>query len=189
MNLSIHDTPQLAAIGSFIFFKMYELGDDSYLMEKYVKRFAIGKVLDVGCGSGILMRAALTKSKSAEGVDIDDESVNFCKKQGLDVKKSDLFSNVKGKFDFVIFNPPYLPKDEIKDKDLVGGKYGWETIERFFLGVREYLNKNGKLLIVFSSLTNKEKVDEIILENGFKFRLLEEKNVGLMEKLYIYLVT
>ena len=168
---------------------MYKPSDDSYLIEKYVKRFASGKVLDVGCGSGILMRAALTKTKNVEGVDIDDESLEYCKKQGLKVYKSDLFSNVKGKFDFVIFNPPYLPEDEIKDKDLIGGKFGWEIIERFFLEVKNYLNKNGKILILFSSLTDKEKVDDIIFENELKFRLLEEKNVGLMEKLYIYLVT
>ena len=42
---------------------MYEPNDDSYLMEKYVKKFASGKILEIGCGSGILMTAALTKNK------------------------------------------------------------------------------------------------------------------------------
>lgn len=166
---------------------MYEPSDDSYLMEKYVRKFAFGRVLEIGCGSGILMKAALTKSKDVTGVDIDDNSLKFCKRLGLNVFKSDLFSNVKGKFDFIIFNPPYLPEDEIKDKDLVGGKHGWEVIERFFLDAGKYLNKNGRILIVFSSLTNKNKVDEIILKNGFGFEPLEEKSVGLMERLYVYL--
>ena len=84
---------------------MYNPGDDSYLLEKYVRKFARGKVLDVGCGSGILMKAALTKSKNVSGVDIDDGSVEHCKKLKLNASKSDLFSNVKGKFDFIIFNP------------------------------------------------------------------------------------
>ena len=56
---------------------MYEPSDDSYLMEKYVRKLAYGRVLDVGCGSGILMEAALTKTKNVFGVDIDDGSVLF----------------------------------------------------------------------------------------------------------------
>lgn len=168
---------------------MYEPSDDSYLMEKYVKKFASGSVLEIGCGSGILMKAALTKTKNVYGVDIDDESVLFCRRQGFDVKKSYLFSNVKGKFDFIIFNPPYLPEDEIKDKDLIGGKHGYEILKRFFSEVKKYLNKNGNILIVFSSLTNKKNVDEIIFKNYFQFKLLEEKSVGLMERLYVYLVS
>ena len=176
---------------------MYEPNDDSYLMEKYVKKFASGKILEIGCGSGILMTAALTKNKDITGIDIDDESIIHCKKQGFNVYKSDLFSNVKGKFDFIIFNPPYLPEDEHflkrnvrerKNIDLIGGRNGWEIIERFFSEVGKHLNKNGKILIVFSNLTDKKKVDEIIFENRFKFKLLEEKSVGLMEKLYVYLV-
>ena len=168
---------------------MYEPNDDSYLMEKYIEKFAKGRVLEIGCGSGILMKAALTKTKNVEGVDIDDESLERCKKQGLKVYRSDLFSDVKMKFDFIIFNPPYLPEDEIKDRDLIGGEFGYEVIERFFSEVKNYLNKNGRILIVFSNLTNKKKVDDIIYGNGFEFKLLEEKNVGLMEVLYVYLVS
>mgnify|MGYP001559488328 CR=1 FL=1 len=167
---------------------VYEPRDDSFLMERYIEKLAKGRVLEIGCGSGILMRAALTKTKNVEGVDIDNESLEYCKKQGLKVYRSDLFSGVKGKFDFVIFNPPYLPEDEIKDKDLVGGKNGYEIIERFFFEAKKHLNKNGKILIVFSSLTDNKKVDEIISENDFRFELLEEKSVGLMERLYVYLV-
>ncbi|MBI2105383.1 methyltransferase [Candidatus Woesearchaeota archaeon] len=166
---------------------MYNPEDDSYLIEKYVKKFAKGKILDIGCGSGILMEAALTKSENVLGVDIDDESLKFCRDKGLDVFKSDLFSDVKGKFDFIIFNPPYLPEDEIKDRDLIGGKKGWEIIEKFFINAGKYLNKNGKILILFSNLTNKKKVENIIKKNNFKFEILEEKNIGLMEKLYVYL--
>lgn len=160
---------------------IYEPAEDSFLLKKYVKRFARGKVLEVGVGSGIQIKDL----KNAEGVDIDKESVEFCKEQGLNVYYSDLFSNVKGKFDVIIFNPPYLPEDEIKDIDLVGGKNGWETIERFFENVKDYLKEKGEILILFSNLTNKEKVEEII-KKDFKFEVLEEKNVGLMEKLYVY---
>jgi len=164
---------------------IYMPEEDSFLLAKFVREYAKGKVLDMGVGSGILMEAALEKNSNVKGVDIDKEAVEYCKKKKLDVSYSDLFSNVKEKFDLIIFNPPYLPEDEIKDKDLIGGKKGYELIERFFLEVDKYLNENGKILILFSSLTNKEKVDEII-KKKFKFKLLKEESY-FFEKLYIYL--
>jgi release factor glutamine methyltransferase len=167
---------------------MYKPGDDSFLMEKYVKKFVKGKVLEIGVGSGILMKVALTKTKNVQGVDIDSEAVKYCKKLKLNVNESDLFSNVNGKFDFIIFNPPYLPKEEGEQeyKDLIGGEKGYETVERFFKEVGDYLEKDGEVLIVFSSLTDKEKVDEIIKKNKFKFKLLEKKDL-FFETLYVYL--
>lgn len=165
---------------------IYEAAEDSFLLKKYVEKYSKGKVLDVGTGSGILMEVALKKTSKVEGVDIDEEAVDYCKKKGLKVKKSDLFNKVKGKFDLIVFNPPYLPEDEVKDRDLIGGKKGYELIERFFSEVVEHLEKNGKVLILFSSLTDKEKVDEIIRKNKFKFKLLE-KGKYFFEELYVYL--
>ena len=87
---------------------MYGPEDDSYLLEKYVKKFARGRILDIGCGSGILMKAALTKSKNVFGVDIDDESLEFCKRQGLNVKKSDLFSALFHYHSNNLFQKPFF---------------------------------------------------------------------------------
>ena len=70
-------------------------------------------------------------------------------------------------------------------KDLFGGKHGWEIIEKFFSKVDDYLENKGEVLILFSSLTNKKKVDSIITKK-FKFEELESKSVGLMEKLFVY---
>jgi methionine biosynthesis protein MetW len=42
-----------------------------------------GPVLDVGCGDGLLMSLLRDKGITATGVDISDEAVNACTKQGL----------------------------------------------------------------------------------------------------------
>lgn len=167
---------------------LYEAREDSFLLRKYVEKFARGKVLEVGVGSGILMEAALKNTSNVEGTDIDKESVEFCRSKGLNVRRGDLFTDVFRKFDLIVFNPPYLPQDPDMGEhiDLFGGKKGWEVIERFFNEVRKFLEEKGDILIVFSSLTNKNKVDSIIKRNNFKFDLLEEGSVGLMEKLYVY---
>lgn len=168
---------------------IYEPKEDSLLLKKYVKRYAGGKILDVGCGSGILSLEAMKYSSDVLAVDIDPECVEYCKKKGINAKQSNLFSNVQGKFDLIIFNPPYLPDDENEDEEskkiTTGGKKGYELIERFFSEVKNYLNKDGKILIVFSSLTG--DVDRILEKYGFKKEKKEEKKL-FFERLFVYVV-
>lgn len=136
---------------------IYEPEEDSYLLEKYVKILAKGKVLDIGTGSGILAIAAKNKCKEIMAVDINPEAVALVQKKGIKAIESDLFSEVEGKFDTIIFNPPYLPEDDREDEEskkiTTGGKNGNELIERFLKQAKNYLQKEGIILIVFSSLS------------------------------------
>ena len=174
---------------------LYAPREDSFLLQISVKDFAKGKVLDIGTGTGIqaLTAAASRNVKSVLAVDIDKNAVEHAK-NNLKNKKirfavSALFSNVKGKFDTVIFNPPYLPADRYEpDIALIGGKKGHETIERFLDKANGHLSENGIILLLFSSLTGKEKVEEIIDRYGFVFEEIGQKGVGLMDTLYVYLI-
>ncbi len=170
---------------------IYEPREDSFLLAKYVDKFAKGKVLDLGTGSGIQAEIALKYTKNVLAVDIDKKAVDFVKKKNIKSEVSNLFSKVKGKFDLIIFNPPYLPEESLEDKEskkiTTGGKYGYEILEIFFYKVNNYLKDNGKILIVFSSLTNKNKVNTIIKKNNFKFKLLEKEKI-FFEELYCYLI-
>ena len=175
---------------------IYEPREDSYLLAKYVKKCAKGRVLDMGTGSGIQALTALEKTKEVEAVDVNKEAVKLVKSKGVNAYVSDLFSNIKGKFDLIIFNPPYLPLEKkycsikldvnyVNDVAIVGGKKGSEIIERFFKQASKYLKKEGKILIVVSSLT--PKVEKIMKENNFKFRILEKKRI-FFEELKVYIV-
>ena len=96
---------------------IYEPSDDSFLLQKYVKKYASGKVLDIGTGSGIQTLTALENTKYVLASDINLEAVKKVRTLGINVIKSDLFSSIKGKFDLIIFNPPYLPEDRNEDKE------------------------------------------------------------------------
>ena len=135
----------------------YEPREDSELLGRYVKRYARGRVLDMGTGSGIQAVEAAKKKKvdSVLAVDIDEEVIRKLKKEiknkKIRFKTSDLFSKVRGKFETIIFNPPYLPEEKgVKDKALFGGKKGHEILERFLEKVNNYLTFEGVVLIVFS---------------------------------------
>tara|TARA_Y100000310_G_scaffold345778_2_gene469740 strand:- start:1564 stop:2079 length:516 start_codon:yes stop_codon:yes gene_type:complete len=169
---------------------IYEPREDSFLLLEYVKEYSKGKVLDLGCGSGILSKGALEETKDVLGVDINEEAVDYCKNQGINAIKSDLFENVKNKFDLIIFNPPYLPLDKNEDKDTrlltTGGKKGDEIIGRFLKEAKNYLEDNGNILILFSSLSG--DILNLFKKYNYKFKLLKEKKL-FFEMLYVYELT
>ncbi|MBW3013579.1 methyltransferase [Candidatus Woesearchaeota archaeon] len=181
--------------------QIYEPGEDSFLLADEVKKHAKGKVLEIGCGSGILSdtAASLKKVKSVIAVDINPHVIKYMKhkdksrlkfRKKITVVKSDLFSNVKEKFDTIIFNPPYLPEDEREPDDwlkkaITGGKKGWEIIERFLERLPDHLNKDGIVLLLFSSLTNKKKVDDLISGRVFDYKQLAMKKLDF-EQLFVY---
>ncbi|MBT3407003.1 methyltransferase [Candidatus Woesearchaeota archaeon] len=167
---------------------MYEPREDSFLLEKYVKKLALGKVLDVGTGSGIqaLTASRLKKVKSVLAVDINQNAVDALKHTKLKVKISNLFSNVKGEYDTIIFNAPYLPNDpRVKDLALDGGKNGYEVTERFLNTLPNHLSKNGITILLISSLTKKEYIESVLNNNLLSFEILEEESCSF-EIMYVY---
>lgn len=173
---------------------LYQPREDSYLLAKYVKKHAFGRVLEIGTGSGIqAMTAARQKRvKSVLAVDIQKAVVEHCRitirSKKIRFMQSNIFDKVSGKFDTIIFNPPYLPEDaRLKDITVEGGKKGYETLERFFYSVNDHLAHEGKILIVFSSLTKKEKVNSFIENNLLEYKELERQHF-FMEELYVYLI-
>lgn len=103
-------------------------------------------------------------------------------------KKIQNFLEKKILFDLIIFNPPYLPQDKgISDKSIYGGKKGHEILERFFSQASGYLKENGKIIIVFSSLTKKEKIDGLLKDYCFEFKQIDEKKL-FFETLLVYLI-
>ena len=173
---------------------VYEPREDSNMLETWVKKYAFGKVLDMGTGSGIQAIAATQKSsvKSVLAADVQKGVIGYCKKNIKNKKikfiQSDLFSNMQGKFDTIIFNPPYLPQElKLKDLTIEGGKKGYGVIERFLNEVNDFLNPDGIILMVFSSLTKKEKVEESISNNLLEFEELEKQHI-FFEDIYVYLL-
>jgi len=119
-------------------------------------------VLDLGCGSGALGIYYLKNKKKLNITfsDIKSNAINLTKKNLMLNKlkgnciKSDLFKNIKKKFDVIIFNLPYSHITNNKNKN----KYDFKgkILKKFLYNFKYFLNKNGRVYITFSNLCNKQ---------------------------------
>ncbi len=166
---------------------IYVPAEDSYLMAEILEKNLLDKkfkIFEMGVGSGYLLESLKKRGfESLSGVDINKEAVGLCRKKGLDIFYSDLFSNVNEKFDAIIFNPPYLPKDLREDDEsslaTTGGKKGSEVINEFLSQARKHLLPNGKIFLLVSSLTSGIKWLD------YKKKILGEKKL-FFEKLEVW---
>ena len=173
---------------------IYEPAEDSYLIYREVKKIARDrKVLDMGTGSGILaIGAKRGGAREVFACDINKESVEHVKKKGINAFESDLFSNVKGKFDLIVFNPPYLPEDKREDKEsrliTTGGKHGYEIVLKFLENADKHLNSGGQMLILASNLTGLDKIEKLVKQKGYKKEILASQKL-FYEELFVWLLS
>lgn len=178
--------------------EVYSPAEDTFLLSDILEREQLaGKdVLEVGCGSGYLTAIAAKKGARTVAVDINPAAVEATKRLlrernlAANVFLSDLFENVHGKFDVIVFNPPYLPEDEEdalagSDRRYSGGKTGRETIEKFMAGAGRRLKPRGRILLLISSLTGEQEIISEFVRNGFAARAIARKKLDWEELVVI----
>lgn len=172
---------------------IYEPAEDSLLLASIVAKSVRGKTfLDMGAGSGIQSETALQSGAvSVLAVDVDAEAFRLLKKKGISAVRSDLFSNVRGVFDVIAFNPPYLPLDKREDVEsqrvTTGGEKGDEIIVRFLRQVSEHLAEQGIILLLLSSLTPKKKILDLLKKRNMKYAVVASEKL-FFEKLEVWVI-
>ncbi len=180
--------------------QIYQPSEDSYLLSEALSNYISKlnkkekqkiKILDMGAGSGILTKTLLKQGIKPENImaaDINRQALEQIKKLGVKVIKSNLFSNINknNKFDFIFFNPPYLPEHKYdKNPDTTGGKKGNEIIIKFLKQAKKYLNKKTLILIVISSLSKPKEVEKSAKDMGYNLNKIKTKKL-FFEKLYVW---
>lgn len=114
------------------------------------------KILDIFAGSGCIGIAVQKHIKNAKVVFADIEN----RMVGQKVIKSDVFSNIKGKYDYIFANPPYIPtskKNKVQKSvleyepkiALFAGRDGMFFINKLLKDAQKHLNKNGQIFMEF----------------------------------------
>ena len=167
---------------------IYYPREDSLLIAEAIEEMELkGKnALEIGCGSGFLSILMAKSGAAVMAADINAEAIETAKKNAenngffnLHFAVSDLFEKMDGCFDIIIFNPPYLPKEEGEAHDLTysGGPTGREIIEKFIAAAGKYIKENGKILFLISSLTGEKEVLNIFEKNGFLVAAIKRKKI------------
>ncbi|MFH1664273.1 MAG: HemK2/MTQ2 family protein methyltransferase [archaeon] len=175
--------------------KVYFPREDSELLAECIKVFPKAKALDLGCGTGFLGLIAAKQKAIVYCADINPVALSLTEKNAIENKleitviESNLFSNIKEKFDFIYFNPPYVEGKASEsgwiDKAVDGGKKGREIIDKFIPEIKNHLTENGKCFFLQSDLNKIKKTEKKLEENALKYAVEKRKKI-FFEELIVF---
>lgn len=161
------------------------------------------KILDIGTGSGAIA-ISLSKNLNSEvtASDISEECLNLAKQNSINNEtkiefiKSDIFQNIRDKYDIIISNPPYIDyNEEIMDSvymyephlALFAKDSGLYFYKKILSECKKYLND--KFLIAFEIGYQQSKSITEFARTIFKTeKIITEKDLSGKDR-YIFIIS
>lgn len=192
----------MQSVTSFDPEEVYPPAEDSFLLLAAAQAEArpADSVIEIGCGSGFVSRGLAGCVRRLVATDINPHAVRAAKSvisgeaSEVEFVRADLFLGIRGRFDLVLFNAPYLPTGQQDrtgrwiDRALDGGASGRETVERFLRGLAERLLPGGRALLLISSLTGLPDVMEAAACAGLAVQVVASERC-FFEQLHILRLT
>ena len=171
--------------------------------KKYAKDTTTG--LEIGAGSGIISISLLKKigNLNMTAVDINCDAIRLTTKNAVElgvyprlkVLKSDIYSKINEKYDFIISNPPYIRTDEIQRLDpkiknyeplnaLDGGESGIEFYDKIIRDAKAFLNKDGYLFLEIG-YDQKDDVSNLFSKHNINVKLKVVKDLAGYDRVII----
>ncbi len=143
------------------------------------------RVLDMGCGSGVVSVLAARAGARVVAVDINPEAVR-CTRANLEihnltdraeVRQGDLFDALREEaFDLVAFNPPFFRGSGKKPIELA--LFSDDVRERFAEGLGTVLAEGGECLMVLSTEGESAAMLAALETLGYGMRVLRQRHLG-----------
>ena len=161
--------------------------DSSEFLIKHLEIPEESKVLELGCGTGIISIFAARKAGKVIATDISPKAVENTKENvelhklssKIDVRLGDLFEPVKGeKFDRIFLNFPmgYTEKEIslLEEKQFFDYKY--LALKSFLENLKSHLNSNGIAYLTFSANGSRwDLLEAFCKENDITFEVVAEE--------------
>ena len=166
-----------------IYPEVYEPAEDTFQLIEAIKVNKGDAVLEIGTGCGIVALECARIGAEVICTDINPNAIKLVKynyqinkpllKGSIEIRYGDLFLilNKFERFDVIIFNPPYLPT-LVKERITDGGVDGLKLTKRFIEGLNKRLKKNGRAYFVFSSLSDRKKLNKYLNKAGLKSQII-----------------
>ncbi|MFT4927098.1 MAG: release factor glutamine methyltransferase [Phenylobacterium sp.] len=152
------------------------------------------RLLDMGSGSGLLSLVAAQQGATVVSADLNQLAVDNTRanaranKLDIEVIKSDIFDQISGKFDIIIVNPPYYPREAQSDQQLAwycGDNF--QYFRRFFAGLTSHITPQSQVLMVLSEGCALDKISAIAASHQFTMRCVDQRKM-LLETNMIYAI-
>jgi release factor glutamine methyltransferase len=161
---------------------VYPVREDTLLVKRNLEKQDLEnkKILEIGVGNAENSLYAAKKGAKVTATDIDNKAIKKAEKRfqkenlEAEIIQTSLFQDLTGKYDLIIFNPPYLkgPKDIGDENMWRGGEKGLETAEKYLEKTKNYLRPNGEAWVILSSRTSYTD-----LVNKYNLIQLEQKKL------------
>lgn len=138
------------------------------------------RVLDMGTGSGSLALIAAKKGADVLAVDLNPHAVTAVRANAelngvadrVESRESDVFDAVEGRFDLIIFNPPFQWFAASDYADVAGTDAGYQALTRFFRSARAHLTEKGRMILFFSTMGDVEYFEKLVADGGFDHKVV-----------------
>lgn len=152
--------------------------------------------LDLFSGSGCIGLAILnnTNNSFCDFGEVDDSFIeqirinmenNQIDKERYNIIKTDIFSNISKKYDYILANPPYVDESRINevgedvryfepDIALYAGEGGMKYISTFLNQASDFLNEKGKIFMEFDGQQKKE-IEKLLLGRYSSFQFFKDQ--------------
>ncbi len=163
---------------------VYEPAEDSFMLLAEALHHSPSRALEIGTGCGLI---AISLSKagypSVLATDVSATAIRCAranaKRLSAEVRflLGDLLSPLRGSFDLILFNPPYLPVDRggLEEQSWAGGSKGREVVDRFLCQIDERLSPDGLALFVQSSHNDLSATEKMAAREGFGVSILSRE--------------
>jgi release factor glutamine methyltransferase len=143
------------------------------------------RVLDMGTGSGVNAILAAGTAAEVVGVDVNPAAVRAAvanaERNGVSARttfvRGDLFDPVAGRFDLVVFDPPFrwFRPRTMAERCMADENY--ETLTRFVAGVADRLTARGRILLFFGTSGDIDYLYDLVARAGFRRETLASRDL------------
>jgi len=140
------------------------------------------RVLDMGTGSGVNAILAARVASEVHAVDINPDAVAAARGNAeanrvgdrVTVRHGDCFDGVDGRFDLIIFDPPFRWFTPRNHAEAATADTDYRTLRQFFHQADRHLTDRGRMLVFFGSTGDVDYLRELAEHAGFSRETIAE---------------